>query len=118
MRIGRLPAIGLALSAFWLVAGSWIDHRAREQVVEDYEKSVVYLCVHWSDGLPLMPRQSPEKCSRKHVDGNPVRQRFMESGWGEDIAVALIQIAGFWVAGTLLVLLFRRRSRAEQGSGD
>jgi hypothetical protein len=109
----RYPLI--AFSVVWLVAGTWTSHRAREREVENYERTVVYLCVHWADGLPLMPRQSPEKCHRKHVVGNPVRQRFVESGWAEDVTTATLSLAGILMAGAAAWLFFRwcRSARSE-----
>lgn len=99
--------LALAASAAWFLLETGLSHHAREGEVGEYEKNVVYLCVHWSDGLPLMPRQSPEKCYRKHVVDNPVRKEFIASGWTADGLSALLSLAGLWVIGALAILLFR-----------
>lgn len=111
MRLSKGTLVALALSVLWLTAGTWTNHSSREKEVDKYEKDVVYLCIHWADGIPIMPRQSPEKCKREHVAGNLVRARFEESGWGQDVIVALIPLGAFWTIGLLARMLIRWRYR-------
>lgn len=112
MRIRRWQDVCLVLSLGWIVAAPVATHRARLADLEDFERTAVYLCMHAADGLPLAPRPTITRCTRKFVEQNPLRRQFYADIWAHDAVVAVAALPVIWLLGFLMAGWFRSASAA------